>query len=501
MSVPTVIGYDSQHNPIYRFDAIPDAAPIGPWLNAADYAQPGDNADGALAVNRALAEAAIRDAAVYLSGGLWSLKTPIAPPDGANNLTIVGDGNATIIQPASDFTGSALIYYGGGAKGIKRLTLRNLFLCGASSTYSNNPACDGIQLNSDAEDTIIDSVQFRYLNGWALQMLGGASGDVGYAVVTNCIARICKAGYNFQSTAPATHRTGGIAVSNCVADNIQAGDCFVFNEITDSVAANLQGYSNTGSSLNILGSAFIWVSNCDFGGTGPAVPCVWVQAGSAHGSDHIFLKGLFCQKGSVGLRTSAAAHTTITDCDVYFNTGHGIQIDDDSRNGSVMLIGCRFDQNNQGNTASQYDINNLSQHGNVIVRDCHFQTAVGSGAGHVAATIASPDFWGGLDVQNCVFSGGSPGLSPAVIHQAIIKNNAGVNPFGSMSAPGIPASGTAKVNDHMTDCMVLVTGGTVTNVAIGGVNTGLTSGWFRVPVNQSITLVYSVAPTWQWYGD
>ena len=36
----------------------------------------------------------------------------------------------------------------------------------------------------------------------------------------------------------------------------------------------------------------------------------------------------------------------------------------------------------------------------------------------------------------------------------------------------------------------------------GGANTGQTSGWFRVPALQTVTVTYSVAPTtFQWFGD
>ena len=48
--------------------------------------------------------------------------------------------------------------------------------------------------------------------------------------------------------------------------------------------------------------------------------------------------------------------------------------------------------------------------------------------------------------------------------------------------------------DEITDRLI-------TAIAIGGQATGLTTGAFRVPAGQSITLTYSVAPTWVWFGD
>lgn len=85
---------------------------------------------------------------------------------------------------------------------------------------------------------------------------------------------------------------------------------------------------------------------------------------------------------------------------------------------------------------------------------------------------------------------------------SICRDNVGYNPRGhAVTQPAVPASGTAQTNFSGADCTVYVTGGTVSAVAIGGTATGLTSGPFRVAAGQTITLTYSAAPTWQWFGD
>jgi hypothetical protein len=77
-------------------------------------------------------------------------------------------------------------------------------------------------------------------------------------------------------------------------------------------------------------------------------------------------------------------------------------------------------------------------------------------------------------------------------------------PIGNLGAPLVPASGVSLINDPTHafgfDCTVYVTGGTVTNIAIDGMSTGLTSGTFKVRAGQGITIIYSVAPTWVWFG-
>ena len=80
-------------------------------------------------------------------------------------------------------------------------------------------------------------------------------------------------------------------------------------------------------------------------------------------------------------------------------------------------------------------------------------------------------------------------------------NNTGWNPVGTISAPAMPTSGTSYTNSFGTDCTVYVSGGTVTGIMIAGTTTGLVSGAFRVMAGETITLTYSTAPSWTWFGD
>lgn len=70
---------------------------------------------------------------------------------------------------------------------------------------------------------------------------------------------------------------------------------------------------------------------------------------------------------------------------------------------------------------------------------------------------------------------------------------------GAVTAPGVPGSTTALQNPFERNAMVMVSGGTVTAIAVDGVDTGVTSGWVPVPDGKDITLTYSVAPTWKWW--
>lgn len=83
----------------------------------------------------------------------------------------------------------------------------------------------------------------------------------------------------------------------------------------------------------------------------------------------------------------------------------------------------------------------------------------------------------------------------------IYRGNVGLNPVGSVPTPTRPASGVALRNPTNFDCTVYVAGGTVQSISVGGVTTGLTSGAIRVAAGQTITLAYTVAPTWKWIAD
>lgn len=80
----------------------------------------------------------------------------------------------------------------------------------------------------------------------------------------------------------------------------------------------------------------------------------------------------------------------------------------------------------------------------------------------------------------------------------------GYNPVGgAVTTPAVPSSGVAVTNTTGVDVVVFVNGGTVSAISIGGTATGITATNrdFRLAAGQTITLTYSVAPTWKWFGD
>lgn len=82
-----------------------------------------------------------------------------------------------------------------------------------------------------------------------------------------------------------------------------------------------------------------------------------------------------------------------------------------------------------------------------------------------------------------------------------VSDNLGFNPRGAVTAPAVPASTVALINPTNCNATAYVVGGTVTAISVGGTATGLTAGAVRVAAGQTITLTYSVAPTWVWIAD
>lgn len=108
-------------------------------------------------------------------------------------------------------------------------------------------------------------------------------------------------------------------------------------------------------------------------------------------------------------------------------------------------------------------------------------------------TVTGNIFTGAWETAPVNLSGAGSGNS--------LRANIGYNPQGALSAPAIPASGADFTHNFAVDCTVYISGGTVTDVAVGGTSTGLTGGTFKIAVGQKITLTYDAPPQWVWIGD
>lgn len=68
----------------------------------------------------------------------------------------------------------------------------------------------------------------------------------------------------------------------------------------------------------------------------------------------------------------------------------------------------------------------------------------------------------------------------------------------TVSAPAVPLTTVPVTNSTGTVVDVNVSGGTVTAVNVNGTASGQTSGHVYVPAGGTVSITYSVAPTWTW---
>lgn len=132
----------------------------------------------------------------------------------------------------------------------------------------------------------------------------------------------------------------------------------------------------------------------------------------------------------------------------------------------------------------------------------------GSKTQQYAIAFTNPGSGGNNIVANCICTG-NVNATPYQLGTAtdwITRQNIGINPVGAFGAgtnpsnPAVPATTVTVTNTYGYDVLVCITGGTVTAVKINTVATGLIAGSFVLGPAETISITFSVAPTWQWFG-
>jgi hypothetical protein len=130
----------------------------------------------------------------------------------------------------------------------------------------------------------------------------------------------------------------------------------------------------------------------------------------------------------------------------------------------------------------------------------------GTGQNPAIALLGTSDDW--RIVQNCFSNVGSSPLSLQGTGSVLI-NNFGYNPVGAIPNPW-PANGGDLTNNvaagspspqsgtvytvRQTPKTIILTGGTVTQITINEVATGLVAGVFKLGIGETIAVSYDVAP-------
>ncbi|MDH6116912.1 hypothetical protein ABH930_000331 [Kitasatospora sp. GAS204A] len=134
-------------------------------------------------------------------------------------------------------------------------------------------------------------------------------------------------------------------------------------------------------------------------------------------------------------------------------------------------------------------------------------TVLGNPAAEIVARQLNYDPTRGADgalTVACSLSGDGFGLewgiqlTPGLRTDTAATNGTSVDQANGLATPAVPASGTPQANTSPLPVQVVISGGTMTAVVINGVTVGAGAGTYTLPAGQSITLTYTVAPTWTW---
>jgi hypothetical protein len=384
----------------------------------------------------------------YFPAGTYIISSPLQLVSGG---TYIGAGWNSVIKQQANANQTRLVQWPSGTN--SNCYMANLMIDGNRASNSL-VTCYGLYAFALQYSTF-SNVRVQQVNGdgWRLDgSTGGFANTTSTVHLENCWAYgNANNGAVFTSYAADVHVNGGdfgFNVSSAIT--LQSGSCSIRGATMWGTTGG-PGLLVGGQSNQIVGS-------------------------NIEGNSH---EGIVVNE--------YGSYTLVEGCKIYAN----------SSSGNNLYAGVKVN-GISGTVVSGVVINGNFVYSNMYVGGTTQQYAIDLGTYHQLCTVVG---------NNVGFAGSQASWVPSnsVIHgfgqTDYVADNPGFNPVGILSGPSVATSGVTVVNPWGVAATVYVSGGTVTGIAIAGTSTGLTGGTFRVAPNQSITLTYSVAPSWVWMGE
>lgn len=461
----------------------------------------------------------------------------------SDNVQIVGAGWASQIQAKTTFSGSYMIYVQGGGGFRYGFKMQDIFLnCNSVSGLG------GINLESTYH-CVLDHVRVRYMGGVGIHV-NGIGGKFGaYNTIHDCTV---TDGVGATAMGLNTNNSEWLTISDCsfvtfttagqYGVNINNLNCSVVGCRFDNCDTALwlsfasrnvvtgcqfdRGYTRF---INLRGCQGTVISNCSF------------NTRSGTGTEMIYVNDPNNQGNSI-INCAVEPQTTWTNfVNESGNTGGpgNIYAGNAVCNLKIVCVTGKAANNPQLNPLQQLHtptaaptLSAVGSGGTLTAGTYQVEITYVNAFGETAPTTASSQAISGTQnlqinappqmgnaygwyayvtqAGGAIFTRQQAAGAPSQFGKNLIlaanPTSTGANPPGAnttagFAQPAVPSSTTAYRNAFGVDCTVYIAGGTVTAIIVGNTATGLTSGAFRVPAYQTISITYSVAPTWVWYGE
>ncbi len=250
------------------------------------------------------------------------------------------------------------------------------------------------------------------------------------------------------------------------------------------------GAGSDGRGLLIQASDENYIIGCDFESNGSAASGTPTHLWERSGLQTII--GCCFVGGASGIKCEGSGGTRISAC-IFDGCGSpNIHL-----NGPLHIVeGCAFwnlGALSSANTCVGVQPDNVAE---TKIIGCQFMPST-PGAKCAVDLSLGPATNTTVEHNNFSTSTGVYGTSAVILGTGSgnkLHANRGYNPVGA-STPSVPGSGSDFFPTGAMDYTAYIAGGTISNIKIGGVSTGLTSGTFRVPNGVPLNLTYTVAPT------